>query len=205
MPIDDTRLTTAPGYAWERELATCDAEYYKWNQYFFLKFYENGLAYRAKAPVNWCDHCQTSLAREQVTSEGTCERCGTEYEFDETLVSDRGTTVKCTNCGHLFKVFRGASSSGGTPAPGAEPKTWTLRTADGLWNYAPRADRPAREIRIALGVGRAHDRAFEAHLAPELVPIEHGRRPAGRQQLAAFARAVVRVEHRIADRRQLLQ
>ncbi len=56
----------------------------------------------------------------------TCERCGTEYEFDETLVSDRGTTVKCTNCGHLFKVFR----------PGSEPsaadtKTWTLETRDG--------------------------------------------------------------------------
>ncbi len=56
----------------------------------------------------------------------TCERCGTEYEFDETLVSDRGTTVKCTNCGHLFKVHR----------PGARPqseaaKSWTVRKRDG--------------------------------------------------------------------------
>jgi predicted Zn finger-like uncharacterized protein len=53
----------------------------------------------------------------------TCERCGTEYEFDETLVSDRGTTVKCTHCGHLFKVFR--------PGTGDGPKTWTIRTRAG--------------------------------------------------------------------------
>ena len=55
----------------------------------------------------------------------TCERCGTEYEFDETLVSDRGTTVKCTNCGHLFKVY----------PPGAEPgggdRDWIVRKKDG--------------------------------------------------------------------------
>jgi predicted Zn finger-like uncharacterized protein len=56
----------------------------------------------------------------------TCERCGTEYEFDETLVSDRGTTVKCTNCGHLFKVFRSdpAGASGGN-------KSWHVELADG--------------------------------------------------------------------------
>jgi predicted Zn finger-like uncharacterized protein len=59
----------------------------------------------------------------------TCERCGTEYEFDETLVSDRGTTVKCTNCGHLFKVFRPGAAQA---APASEPpRSWTLETADG--------------------------------------------------------------------------
>jgi predicted Zn finger-like uncharacterized protein len=56
----------------------------------------------------------------------TCERCGTEYEFDETLVSDRGTTVKCTNCGHLFKVFRGD-----TAAASADSKVWHVEAADG--------------------------------------------------------------------------
>ena len=54
----------------------------------------------------------------------TCERCGTEYEFDETLVSDRGTTVKCTNCGHLFKVFRPDKES-------SAARAWNIRTADG--------------------------------------------------------------------------
>ncbi|MFO0687010.1 MAG: zinc-ribbon domain-containing protein [Sandaracinus sp.] len=58
----------------------------------------------------------------------TCERCGTEYEFDETLVSDRGTTVKCTNCGHLFKVFRPGSEPAAAPP---EQRSWTLELADG--------------------------------------------------------------------------
>ena len=62
-------------YDWSREVITCLPEYYKWTQWFFLKLYENGLAYRAKAPVNWCPQCQTVLANEQVV-EGFCERCG---------------------------------------------------------------------------------------------------------------------------------
>ena len=61
-------------YDWSRELATCDAEYYKWEQLFFLKFLEKGLAYRKKSPVNWCPKCQTVLANEQV-EEGLCWRC----------------------------------------------------------------------------------------------------------------------------------
>jgi leucyl-tRNA synthetase len=61
-------------HEWGREVITCLPEYYKWTQWFFLKFYEAGLAYRAKAPVNWCPGCQTVLANEQVV-EGFCERC----------------------------------------------------------------------------------------------------------------------------------
>ncbi len=63
-------------YDWSHSLATCDPEYYRWNQWFFLQFYKRGLAYRAKAPANWCSHCQTVLANEQVL-DGLCERCGT--------------------------------------------------------------------------------------------------------------------------------
>jgi len=62
-------------YDWSREVVTCLPEYYKWTQWFFLKLYENDLAYRRKAPVNWCPRCQTVLANEQVV-EGFCERCG---------------------------------------------------------------------------------------------------------------------------------
>ena len=61
-------------YDWERELICCLPEYYRWNQWFFLKFLEHGLAYRAKAPVVWCPSCQTVLANEQVLN-GSCERC----------------------------------------------------------------------------------------------------------------------------------
>jgi leucyl-tRNA synthetase len=64
------------GYDWSRELVSSDPEYYKWNQYFFLKFYENGLAYREHGPANWCPKDQTTLANEQV-KDGACERCGT--------------------------------------------------------------------------------------------------------------------------------
>ena len=60
-------------YDWSRMIKTCDPEYYKWNQYFFLKFFENGLVYRKKAPVNFCGKCNTVLANEQVHS-GKCWR-----------------------------------------------------------------------------------------------------------------------------------
>ena len=63
-------------YDWSREVITCLPEYYKWTQWFFLKLYEAGLAYRGKAPVNWCPRCQTVLANEQVVTGGFCERCG---------------------------------------------------------------------------------------------------------------------------------
>jgi leucyl-tRNA synthetase len=68
------------GYDWRRELATCDPAYYKWTQWLFLKLYEHDLAYRKKAPVNWCPDCKTVLANEQVEEDETCERCGARVE-----------------------------------------------------------------------------------------------------------------------------
>ena len=63
-------------YDWSREIITCLPEYYRWTQWLFLKLYQAGLAYRGRAPVNWCPCCQTVLANEQVIS-GLCERCET--------------------------------------------------------------------------------------------------------------------------------
>jgi len=63
-------------YAWDREIATCTPEYYRWNQWLFVRMFERGLAYRRKATVNWCDSCKTVLANEQVV-DGACWRCGT--------------------------------------------------------------------------------------------------------------------------------
>jgi leucyl-tRNA synthetase len=67
-------------YDWRREVHSHDPEYIKWSQLIFLKFWEAGLAYRAKAPVNWCPGCQTVLANEQVLADGTCERSGDVVE-----------------------------------------------------------------------------------------------------------------------------
>jgi leucyl-tRNA synthetase len=67
------------GYDWEREIASCDPEYYRWTQWIFLLLYKRGLAYRALGPVNWCPSCNTVLANEQVVA-GACERCDTPVE-----------------------------------------------------------------------------------------------------------------------------
>ena len=69
-------------YAWEREFATCEPSYYKWNQWLFLKMFERDLAYRRCSTVNWCQSCATVLANEQVV-DGGCWRCGTAVEQRE--------------------------------------------------------------------------------------------------------------------------
>jgi leucyl-tRNA synthetase len=69
-------------YDWEREIATCHPKYYRFEQEFFLKFLKKGLAYRKKAPVNWCPSCHTVLANEQV-EEGLCWRCDSEVQQKE--------------------------------------------------------------------------------------------------------------------------
>jgi len=90
-------------YDWDREIATCTPEYYRWEQWLFLKMYARGMAYRKESFVNWCDPCQTVLANEQVEA-GLCWRCGnpvrqkklwqwffrvTDYADDLLLYSDR--------------------------------------------------------------------------------------------------------------------
>jgi leucyl-tRNA synthetase len=74
---------------WQREVVTCLPDYYKWTQWLFLQFYKHGLAYRTKAPANWCPSCNTVLANEQVLADGTCERCGSTVirkEIDQWLL-----------------------------------------------------------------------------------------------------------------------
>ncbi|GAA4381855.1 leucine--tRNA ligase [Agromyces bauzanensis] len=88
--------TYAPSFDWSRELHTSDPEYYKWNQWLFLKLYEKGIAYRKAGLVNWCPNDQTVLANEQVI-DGHCERCGfivtkkalTQWYFRVTDYADR--------------------------------------------------------------------------------------------------------------------
>ena len=80
--IDNMReqlKTMGISYDWDREVASCLPDYYKWTQWLFLQFYKNGLAYKKKAAVNWCPDCATVLANEQVV-DGRCERCDSEVE-----------------------------------------------------------------------------------------------------------------------------
>src|SRR5438477_7033981 len=70
-------------YDWAREVTTCLPDYYRWNQWFFLKLYEKGLAYRKKSKVNWCPKCATVLANEQVLPNGCC------WRHEDTLVEQR--------------------------------------------------------------------------------------------------------------------
>src|SRR5271165_1354079 len=70
-------------YDWSREVTTCLPDYYRWNQWFFLKFYEKGLAYRKKSKVNWCPNCATVLANEQVLPNGCC------WRHEDTVVEQR--------------------------------------------------------------------------------------------------------------------
>ena len=69
-------------FDWSREINTTDPKYYKWTQWIFLKFLENGLAYKAKIPINWCPKCKIGLANEEVV-DSNCERCGTPVEQKE--------------------------------------------------------------------------------------------------------------------------
>ncbi len=69
-------------YDWDREIATCDEEYYRWEQKIFIQMLERGLAYKKKAPVNWCEKCHTVLANEQVVG-GRCWRCESEVVTKE--------------------------------------------------------------------------------------------------------------------------
>ncbi|TSA27687.1 leucine--tRNA ligase [bacterium] len=70
------------GYDWDREVITCDADYYMWNQWFFLKMFEMGLVYKKSSYVNWCPSCQTVLANEQAEG-GICWRCDSKVEQKE--------------------------------------------------------------------------------------------------------------------------
>src|SRR5579863_4013182 len=70
-------------FDWSREVTTCFPEYYRWNQWFFLKMFEKGLAYRKKSKVNWCPKCCTVLANEQVLPNGCC------WRHEDTLVEQR--------------------------------------------------------------------------------------------------------------------
>ncbi len=97
-------------YDWSKEVTTCLPEYYRWNQWFFLKFFERGLAYRKKSKVNWCPKCATVLANEQVLPNGCC------WRHEDTLVEQRELEqwfLRITN--YADELLQGLESLPGWP------------------------------------------------------------------------------------------
>ncbi|MDR3275046.1 MAG: leucine--tRNA ligase [Endomicrobium sp.] len=95
-------------YDWSREFATCDPEYYKWNQWFFIKMWQKGLIFRKNANVNWCPSCNTVLANEQVLN-GMCWRCDSRTEH----INLEQWFIKITN--YADKLLEGNKSLNGWP------------------------------------------------------------------------------------------
>jgi len=139
--IDNMRKqlkTIGAVYDWDREIITCLPDYYRWTQWFFLKLFEKGLAYRAKAPVNWCPNCQTVLANEQVVGEDLCERCDTpvirrdleQWFFRITEYADELTEFDDIDWPERIKIMQrnwigrsqGTEISFGLDQPGVEEK-----------------------------------------------------------------------------------
>src|SRR2546428_382395 len=135
-------------YDWDREIATCDPSYYKWEQLIFIKMFERGLAYRRRSTVNWCPSCQTVLANEQVEA-GRCWRCDSEVMPRETeierLAADRPKrglrlTARVVNPFNGAEIPLFIANYGlmgyGTGAimavPGEDQRDWDFATQHGL-------------------------------------------------------------------------
>jgi leucyl-tRNA synthetase len=165
------------GYDWDREIATCDVEYYGWEQLIFLKMYEKGLAYRKSAPVNYCGKCQTVLANEQV-EDGKCWRCGSEviqneltqwffaitryadelYEFtnsmpgwpEKVLSMQRNWIGKSLGVEVDFPLEKGGNLTVFTTRP------------DTLYGVTFMVLAPEHPLAVTLGVGTPHEKAVVA-------------------------------------------
>jgi leucyl-tRNA synthetase len=149
------------GYDWSREVTTCFPEYYRWNQWFFLKLYERGLAYRKKSKVNWCPKCATVLANEQVLR-GCC------WRHEDTLVEQRELEqwfLRTTN--YADELLRDLDCLPGWPEKvRTMQRNWIGRSEGTLVDF--RLDRPAGRL-ITVFTTRV-DTIFGAtsvQLAPE--------------------------------------
>jgi leucyl-tRNA synthetase len=173
-------------YDWDKEIASCEPAYYRWNQWLFLRMLEKGLAYRGKAAVNWCPSCQTVLANEQVVA-GACERCGTvvlQRELEQWFL--RITTF-------ADRLLDGLDRLPGWPekvkvmqrnwigrSHGAE-FTMRLRDRDDLPGFQVFTTRPDTAFGMTFAV-----------LAPEHPLVESITTPERRDEVAAFVERVRR-------------
>ncbi len=169
-------------YDWDREVATCDVPYYKWTQWVFSVLYRRGLAYRKKAPVNWCPSCNTALANEEAAG-GMCERCGatvekrdlpqwffkiTEYAprlLDDLQLLDQWPETVRTMQANWIGRSEGARvdfkvAPGGTAAPGCAGQPLPVFTTrpDTLWGVTFMSLAPEHPMIPALVAGTPQEK-----------------------------------------------
>ncbi|MFA4937519.1 MAG: class I tRNA ligase family protein [Patescibacteria group bacterium] len=163
-------------YDWTREVNTADPTYYKWTQWLFLKFYEKGLAYRKKAPVNWCSSCQTVLANEQVVPirHGSLRGDSVEPGHPE---SDRGVGGECERCHKpveqrqmkqwFFKITDYAEEL----LKGLDDLDWPENIKEMQKNWIGKSD--GAVVRFPLVVGDLSLRAQRSNLVADKVKDRH--------------------------------
>lgn len=151
-------------YDWSTEVTTCLPDYYRWNQWFFLKMYEQGLAYRKKSKVNWCPDCQTVLANEQVVN-GRC------WRHEDTIVEQRDLTqwfLRITR--YADELLDGLEKLEGWPEKvRTMQRNWIGRSEGALVNFAVDGSVPAECASITVFTTRVDTiyGATSVQLAPE--------------------------------------
>ena len=166
-------------YDWSREVTTCLPDYYKWNQWFFIKLFEKGLAYRKKSRVNWCPKCATVLANEQVVN-GCC------WRHEDTLVEQRELEqwfLRITN--YSEELLRDLDRLPGWPEKvRTMQRNWIGRSEGTLVDFKlDGATDPASFDHHRLHHPRGHD--FRRNLVAARAPASPGRAPDQKQRPAA--------------------
>ena len=184
-------------YDWDRELATCDPSYYRWEQLVFIRMFERGLAYKQRSKVNWCPSCQTILANEQVEN-GRCWRCDTEVAAKEI----EGWFFKITD--YAEELLAWCDRLPGWPERVMTMQRNWIGRSEGAEFELPVAGRP--DLRVTIFTTRP-DTSFGmtyAVLAPEHPLVDELVTDADeRARVAAFRRAVAlesEIERLAADR-----
>jgi len=184
-------------YDWDREVATCDPEYYRWEQLIFVKMFERGLAYKKSARVNWCPSCQTVLANEQVEA-GRCWRCDSEVVTKEI----EGWYFKIT--AYAEELLEWCDRLTGWPERVLTMQRNWIGKSEGAEFDLPVAGRPGLAIRVFTTRPDTSFGMTYAVLAPEHPLVDQlVTDPAERAAVAAFRAEVAReteIERLATDR-----
>jgi len=184
-------------YDWDRELATCDPSYYRWEQLVFIRMFERGLAYKQRSKVNWCPSCQTILANEQVEN-GRCWRCDTEVAAKEI----EGWFFKITD--YAEELLAWCDRLPGWPERVMTMQRNWIGKSEGAEFELPVAGRPDRSVMIFTTRPDTSFGMTYAVLAPEHPLVDELVTDADeRARVAAFRRAVAlesEIERLAADR-----